>query len=206
MRNPYMIHLIRRIGSVAELSSEFVGFIPRALDTFPLIFFKINAIHVHFLFFLLMGEIHLQNGFPIMGHLCCITVWLMDLYIPRGDQASDADATPPLLKSGARFQFWQLWDELERFPWLQWSRLGSLPVWSLWWLMSRRAHAPSHGDRRVQSSEGTQSEQALRGMKGKDDSSPGKQQCQRKKVSVTVDKTVTHERKLLTTLMLWSCV
>lgn len=28
--------------------------------------------------------IHLQNSFPIMGHLCCITVCLMDLYIPRG--------------------------------------------------------------------------------------------------------------------------
>lgn len=162
--------------------------------------------HVHFLFFLLVGEIHLHNGFPIMGPFCCITVWLMDLYVPRGDQASDTDATPPLLNSGAQFQFCQLWDELEKFPWLQWSHLGLLPFWSLWWLMSRRAQAPLRGNRRVKSSDCTQSEQVLRGMKGKDDSFPGKQQCQRKKVSIMVDKTVIHERKLLTTLMLWSCV
>lgn len=153
-----------------------------------------------------MGEIHLQNGFPIMGHIRCIAMWLMDLYIPRGDRASDTDATPPLLKSGAQFQFWQLWDEPEQFPWLQWSRLGSFQVWSLWWLMSRRAQAPSRGTRRVKSSDCPQSEHVCRKMKGKDDSSPGKQQRQRKKVSIMVDKTVTHERKLLTTPTLWSCV
>lgn len=63
----------------------------------------------------------------------------MDLYIPRGEQASDSAATPPLLESGAQFQVWQLWDEREQFPWLQWSLSGPVLVWSLWWLMSRRA-------------------------------------------------------------------
>lgn len=40
----------------------------------------------------------------------------MDLYIPGGEQTSDTATTASLLESGAQFQFWQLWDELEQFP------------------------------------------------------------------------------------------
>lgn len=76
-----------------------------------------SRIFLTFLFFFLMGEIHLQNGFPIMGHLCCITVWLANLYIPRGNWATDTNATPPPLNSGALVQFWQVWDKPEELPW-----------------------------------------------------------------------------------------
>lgn len=33
-----------------------------------------------------------------MDHLCSITVWLMDLYIPGGEQTSDTATTAPLLE------------------------------------------------------------------------------------------------------------
>lgn len=56
-------------------------------------FFKRNAIHVCFCSFS-SWEKYIYKSFPIMGHLCCITVWLIDLYTPRKDQASNTDATP----------------------------------------------------------------------------------------------------------------
>jgi len=151
MRNPCMICLIWCIGSVAELS-RVCGIHSPSPRHFSCNFLKINVIHVCFLFFLLIGERHLQNGFPIMGHLCCITLWLLDLYTPRGDQASDIDATPPqelsssFGKSGNQSNFLNSSGSL----------LGLLPVWSMWWWMSKRAQAPPRGSRRVKSSNCTQ--------------------------------------------------
>lgn len=58
--------------------------------------------------------------------------------------------------------------------------LGLDPIRSLTQVVSRRAQAPSRGNRRVKSCDCTQNEQMLRGMKGKDNSSPRKQRSQRK--------------------------
>lgn len=133
-----------------------------------------------------------------------ITLWLTDLYISREGWTGDTDATSPLLSTGAEFHVWQLQDEPVAFPWLQWR---SIPfgACSNWRPGEPKSH-PSHGNRKVKSDHCAQTEQVLRGMKGKDDSSPRKQCSQRKKVTIMVDKAVIHERKLLTTLMLWSCV
>lgn len=154
--------------------------------------------------FVLLGKIYLQNGFPIMDHLCSITWWLMDLYIPRGGQASDTAATAPLLESGAQLQLWQLWDELEQFPWLQWGLLGPVLVWSLWWWCPgglKSHHAATGGWRAAIA---LKVNRHLEEWKAKMTRPP--KAATSKDVSIIVDKAVTRKKKLLITLLLWSSV
>lgn len=162
MSNPCMICLMWCIRSVAKLSRKFVGFDPHALDNFSVNFYKINSIHVWFLLFFLMWEIYLQNCFPILGYLCCITAWLIF-------------TSPEGIKPVTHHLFWN-----QELGWT--GELSLTPVESLGMAPGlesvvvdiQKGSSPISSFRKLKGSNCPQSRQVFRGMKDKRFLSPEK--------------------------------